>query len=356
MSPSVIAGFPALTADNQIRYDHPEMSTELLFFLVWLHGYCRCFAFRKLVVTQNPNESHILIGKSITITCSWNITDSRRIRVEWRKCSNLQTCDDNGTLLSSGLWSPNKTTTPMPITKEKAVMTLESITKEDEGLYVCKVISEIPTLNTGHGNGTQLHVDDKPKSGNGWFAIICILPVVIIVGYFICKRKKRPKRRILQKTEQESSELHHLGENNDENADEDSSSNSVTWAISTVYESFDYFAMKNNYEKSAASSEKRGAHPSDSATHPGDPAVCPGGFSTHHGDPAVCPSDSTTHHGDPAVCPSDSTTYHGDPAVCPGDPSTCSEQPTECSDGADACSDKLTACSNHKKEECKNED
>ncbi|XP_072263242.1 uncharacterized protein [Pyxicephalus adspersus] len=165
----------------------------IFWFYFAFHLSFHRFASGKLMVTQNPNESHIPKGKSITITCCWNITDSRRIRVEWRKCSNLQTCDDNGTVLSSGLWSPNKTTTLISITKDKAVLTLESITKEDEGLYVCKIISEIPTLNTGQGNGTQLHVNDKPIPFPLWylyFTILIIIPILITVYCCFYRWKK----------------------------------------------------------------------------------------------------------------------------------------------------------------------
>ncbi|XP_077333942.1 uncharacterized protein LOC143975431 [Lithobates pipiens] len=303
------------------------MSMELLLFLVWIHVYCRYFVFGKLITTQVLNEHK---GESVTLTCTWNITDAQRIRVEWRKHNKLHPLDDNGTLLSTVLWThPNNKTTytlmnqnrsSYVITNDTAMMTLESITEEDEGRYVCIILSEIPTLVILQENGTLLKVNNNKSDGDsqtlkyGLLALICVFPVVIIVGYLIWKRKKRPKRRILQKTEQESMELHHLdGDNND--ADESSSSsNSVTWAISTLYESFDYFSMKNKDEKSAESSDKHAAFSNGPAASSSDPAAC---------------------------C--------NDPATCSDDNAACYEQITACSTGATICPDKPDACSDEKR-------
>lgn len=302
------------------------MSMELLLFLVWLHVYCRYFVFGKLMITHVPNELKIHKGESVNMTCRWNITDAQRIRVEWRKYNKSHPWDDNGTLLSSGLWTqPNNTTifivmnqnrSSYVITNDTAMMTLESITEEDEGLYVCKIVSEIPTLITVQGNGTLLHVHNNESDGDFQTLIhcllplICIFPVVIIVGYLIWKRKKRPKRRILQKTEQESMELHHLDGDNNDVDESSSSSNSVTWAISTLYESFDYFAMKNKDEKPAESSDKDAAFSNGPAASSSDPAAC-------SDDPATCSDDN-------AACYEQITAFSTEATICPDKPAACS--------------------------------
>ncbi|XP_040191331.1 uncharacterized protein LOC120924431 isoform X2 [Rana temporaria] len=213
------------------------------------------------------------------------------------------------------------------ITKDTAMMTLESITEDDEGLYVCKIVSEFPTLISGQGNGTLLHNHNNKSEGgsqpliHGLLPLICVFLVVIIVGYLIWKRKKRPKRRILQKTEQESMELHHLDGDNIDADESSSSSNSVTWAISTLYESCDYFAMKNKDEKPAESSDKLAAFSNGHAATSSDPAAC-------SDDPANCSDD---------------------PATCSDDHDACYEQITACSTGATMCPDKPAACSDEKR-------
>lgn len=140
------------------------------------------FVFGKQIVTQVPNEIHIRKGESVTLTCRWNITDAERIRVEWRKRHKLHLWDDNGTQLSNCVWThPNNTTTytqmnqnrsSCAITNDTAMMTLESITEEDEGLYVCKMVSEIPTLISGQGNGTLLHNYNNKSEGKRTYLLL----------------------------------------------------------------------------------------------------------------------------------------------------------------------------------------
>ncbi|XP_073468402.1 uncharacterized protein [Aquarana catesbeiana] len=162
------------------------------------------FVFGKLMITQVPNELNIHKGESVTLTCRWNITDVQRIRVEWRKYNKSHPWHDNGTLLSTGLWThPNNTTifivmnqnrSSYVITNDTAMMTLESITEEDEGLYVCKTVSEIPTLYIVQGNGTLLQVhNNKPdvsdlvKFWYLYFIFLIIIPKLITM--YCCWKK-----------------------------------------------------------------------------------------------------------------------------------------------------------------------
>ncbi|KAM5191450.1 transmembrane and immunoglobulin domain-containing protein 2 [Mantella aurantiaca] len=325
----------------------------------------KSFTFGDLIVTQDPKELNLTTGDSVTMTCSWNITDARRIRVEWKKNQKLQTWDENGTLLLTGLWtSPDNLTTftllnqnrsSYRITKDTAVVTLESITEEDEGLYVCKVVFEIPELKYGQGNGTKLRVTNGSSPRHGLWAIICVFPVAILVGWFICRRKKRPKKRILQKTEQESMELHHLQED-DNNNDADgsgSSTNSVTWAISTVYESFDYFAIKNKDEKSTASSDKHATCSDDPAVY--DQITACSDQITGSVKVTACYDQQTPCYDQITACP-DQITGSVKVTACYDQHTTCYDQITACYNGADTCFDKPAACSDSKKEKCKNMD
>ncbi|XP_073466556.1 uncharacterized protein [Aquarana catesbeiana] len=178
------------------------------FYLTLLLSF-QYFVFGKLMITQVPNELEIHKGESVNMTCRWNITDAQRIRVEWRKYNKSHPWDDNGTLLSSGLWThPNNTTifivmnqnrSSYIITNDTAMMTLESITEEDEGLYVCKIVSEIPTLITVQGNGTLLHVHNNNSDDSLWylyFIILLIIPILITV--FCCFHRWKKEKELFQ--------------------------------------------------------------------------------------------------------------------------------------------------------------
>ncbi|XP_068123482.1 uncharacterized protein [Hyperolius riggenbachi] len=233
-----------------------------------------------MLVSQDPNNVTHHPGDTATVTCRWNHTSARRIRVNWTKYSPSE--EENGTELSSGLWPSQKNTTTMDhnrssctatnnrvsctVTNDTSVMTLHPVTENDNGLYICHITIEIPVLDAGQGNGTRLHVFhfQGPSGGvnQATWAILCILPAVIIfvLGWFFYNRKKRPKRKIYQtKTEQESLEIRNVDQDNVDADESASSTNSVQWAISTVYESFDYFAMKNNDQKPETCSDAHAA-------------------------------------------------------------------------------------------------
>lgn len=105
-------------------------------------------------------------------------------------------------------------------------------------------------------------------------------------------------------------EFHHLDGDNNDVDESSSSSNSVTWAISTLYESFDYFAMKNKDEKPAESSDKHSAFSNGPAASSSDPAAC-------SDDPATCSDDN-------AACYEQITAFSTEATICPDKPAACS--------------------------------
>ncbi|XP_077333941.1 uncharacterized protein LOC143975430 [Lithobates pipiens] len=177
------------------------------FYLTLLLSF-KYFVFGKLITTQVLNEHK---GESVTLTCRWNITDAQRIRVEWRKHNKLHPLDDNGTLLSTVLWThPNNKTTytlmnqnrsSYVITNDTAMMTLESITEEDEGRYVCIILSEIPTLVRLQENGTLLHVHNNKSdvSDSLWYLyFITLLIIPILITVLCCFHRWKKQKELFQ--------------------------------------------------------------------------------------------------------------------------------------------------------------
>ncbi|KAG8591382.1 hypothetical protein GDO81_000153 [Engystomops pustulosus] len=224
-------------------------------------------AMGAITVIQNPYILNVTIGDTARISCHWTRGDVSRVRVQWRKYISSPG-EENGTVLCSLLRTMdgnnpeerknNKIICKM--TTNTTILTIEETTKEDAGLYVCEFTIEIPKLMKDTGDGTWLYVQDKGSS-NPWFALsgLLIFPLAVLITYIVCRSKKKKSKKIPQRRRQEHVELNQMHHDADEAEEDSSSSNSVQWAVSTLYESFDYFAMKPPDNKAAASSTSNSA-------------------------------------------------------------------------------------------------
>ncbi|XP_050804011.1 uncharacterized protein LOC127048319 isoform X2 [Gopherus flavomarginatus] len=179
-----------------------------------------CFGYlangtNELTISQTPSEIKVSTGMSAEITCSWKNNEMvQRFRVTW-KIEHLTCKEGTNRELSSKLYYTANATH-----KDKTVLKIEAVKKNDTGTYFCEITTEIPFMKKGLGNGTTLIVEEKVPE------------------------RRTHEERTLQFTE--------LDEGNEVNEAEErklSSSNSSEWAISTLYESLDYFAMKQDEDK-----------------------------------------------------------------------------------------------------------
>ncbi|CAN2388580.1 hypothetical protein PRIEUP_LOCUS16526 [Pristimantis euphronides] len=216
----------------------------------------------KINITQYPHNLTISNGNTVKMTCQWNSEDDQQVRVQWRKQS-ISTGEENGTLLCTVRWTEQgskevvNNTSTCNLTNNTAMLTIDRVTEEDHGIYVCEVIIEIPKLVKGRGDGTQLLVQGynsgSPKEIS-LVGVVAIFPILALTVYFLYKRNKENSKKMSEKNKQEHIELTQRHQEDAAVAEEDSSStNSVTWAVSTLYESFDYFALKNPHDKAATS-------------------------------------------------------------------------------------------------------
>ncbi|KAM4053447.1 cytotoxic T-lymphocyte protein 4-like [Anomaloglossus baeobatrachus] len=154
-------------------------------------------------ITQEPRTLTLPKMDTARISCHWTDEGARQVRVEWRKQIS-STGEDNGTVLCSVLKTEQHRNSSVrnnnitcSVTNNTALLTIEGVTEDDGGRYICKVTGEIPKLYKAEGNGTQLYVQD---SNNGVFVLdirflyltaILIIPILIVVCCLYCKRKKK---------------------------------------------------------------------------------------------------------------------------------------------------------------------
>ncbi|XP_015200297.1 uncharacterized protein [Lepisosteus oculatus] len=121
------------------QFDKPLfwIISHLFLFHINASGY-------SLIVTQNPTEVDIHLKTSVSLSCQWTTNSSaQKVRVIWYKtdqpANELQTVVLNGT---------ERTNT----------FSLKISRSNDSGVYICKVIVEIPLFLQQQGNGTQVFV------------------------------------------------------------------------------------------------------------------------------------------------------------------------------------------------------
>ncbi|XP_056411060.1 uncharacterized protein LOC130353761 isoform X2 [Hyla sarda] len=235
------------------------------------NGILENMALGKMNITQEPTLN-TTEGNISRISCHWNSEDDEQVRVQWRKYIS-STEDENGAALCSVRTEQsnysevrnNKIT--CNVANNTAQLTIEGVKEDDGGLYVCEVIIEIPRLNKAKGSGTRLNVQQKNegpplKSKAPYSAIVVIFPILMaLTAYFLCKRKKKKFKKIPQKRRQQHVELHQIHQDAAKAEEDSNSSDSVTWALSTLYESFDYFAIRKPGDNTAAISTSNLARP-----------------------------------------------------------------------------------------------
>ncbi|XP_030048452.1 uncharacterized protein LOC115462595 isoform X2 [Microcaecilia unicolor] len=240
----------------------------------------------RLNVTQTPTEIRVHEENSTEISCSWDIKEAERIKVEWYKKS-VNVSEDNGIFLLSSycLYYKNGTITDLNSTYElrsdnrihfsgtienKTAFKIKSVNKNDTGMYYCEVTIEIPppyVKMQGNGttvfvemkDGTTVFVEMKDKDKNDaeeknykFMGLLLILPVLILPGYFYYKKKQRIKNEAPKGNPDEQGRLQCVEvnelyeEKNDADRENSSSSDSEKWVVSTFYESIDYFTVKNH--------------------------------------------------------------------------------------------------------------
>ncbi|XP_073430856.1 uncharacterized protein [Dendrobates tinctorius] len=225
-------------------------------------------------ITQQPGTLNLSKSETAMICCNWTSNYAYQVRAEWRKQISSNG-EDNGTVLCSVLKSENNSSssvrnnrTTCNVTNNTTLLTIEGVTEDDGGRYVCKVTWEIPALDKAEGNGTQLYVHDGNSGGLQIhipaIGVTAIFPFLALAAYCAYKRRKQKSEKIPQRRRQEHGELNQIHQNEAESEEEDSSGHSVQWAESSLYESFDYFAIRNPDDKAAASSTANLAKPKSS--------------------------------------------------------------------------------------------
>ena len=98
-----------------------------------------------LTVLQSSRLS-LTKGETATIQCSWK-GSLNNTKVKWLK---------NETVIGGDVKRTNISTQ-----KNLSVLVIHNVSSEDSGLYVCKVIQDIPNLRSYIGAGTQLTVNSE---------------------------------------------------------------------------------------------------------------------------------------------------------------------------------------------------
>ncbi|XP_051474357.1 uncharacterized protein LOC127384274 isoform X2 [Apus apus] len=193
-----------------------------------------------------PTKIHLSIGDYTEITCIWE-KSVMRYRVSWY----LVNKENITKTVSSKLSYVSNVAC-----ERKDVLVIESANKNDTGFYYCEIIIEIPFCKKIRGNGTTVIVEEKEVHSlkKRDLEILAIVPVLVAVGSLcLCyKKKQRSKlsgsaqwRRHQEEQMLEAAEIHGPNESTSEVAEENSSCNSVKWAVSTLYESLDFFANES---------------------------------------------------------------------------------------------------------------
>ncbi|KAM6361769.1 uncharacterized protein FN964_004048 [Alca torda] len=199
-----------------------------------------------ITVTQTPTKIHLSVGEYTEITCVWDKSAYLRYRVSWYLVDReiTKTVSSKLCYVSNGTF------------ESKDVLVIKSANVNDTGFYYCEIIIEIPFCKKVSGNGTTLIVEEKEAHSltKRDLAIWAVVPFLVAVGsLYLCYKKKQcskhsgsaqlPVQAGRRQEEQmlEIVELHGRNEPTNEAAEENSSCNSVEWAVSTLYESLDSF-------------------------------------------------------------------------------------------------------------------
>ncbi|XP_014750662.1 PREDICTED: uncharacterized protein LOC106865250 [Sturnus vulgaris] len=217
-------------------------------------------------VIQTPTNINLSVGDYTEITCIWEKA-IERYRASWYFVSKENITKN----ISSQLFYSANTTH-----ENKDVLVIKSASLNDTGFYYCEIIIEIPVLKKLLGNGTTVIVEEKaahPLERRYLEAWGVLLFLVAAGSLYLCYKKKQlstlsgaaqlPVLTGQHEQEQmlEMEELHGRNESTREAAEENSTCNSVEWAVSTLYESPEIFCneSRGKDDKSTATIVSNGA-------------------------------------------------------------------------------------------------
>ncbi|XP_066576160.1 transmembrane and immunoglobulin domain-containing protein 2 [Amia ocellicauda] len=213
----------------------------------------------KIYIMQSPHKITVRQAESVQMLCCWETDlDLERIRVEWWKDRNrIKSSFHN---IKNGSTEVNLNKCVFSISRNCSKLTISKVSKNDTGKYLCKAIIEIPKFITAEGSGTNLTVEAAENIKTDALivtitAIITSLAVVfLLLGVSLLwyyKRKTHHPAVSPGSTGAGTGERHEveLGEkealNEAAEGSTDSSRGSTQWALSSIYESFDYFAVQD---------------------------------------------------------------------------------------------------------------
>ncbi|XP_078400132.1 uncharacterized protein LOC144681870 [Cetorhinus maximus] len=197
----------------------------------------------RIEVSQFPSEIEAVEGKSINMECSCEgDRHVEGIRVDWSKDSKwiINATSSNCTI--NPVYDNRLSCT---INKTKAKLTIKSIAQEDAGLYLCKLYIEIPPpVRRGSGNGTKLTVRAKNKANNRPELGALLLLVILVAVILYYKKRQKSQRNSMMPADAVREEIHEENHEDEGNEENSSSRGPSQWVASSLYESFDYFAIK----------------------------------------------------------------------------------------------------------------
>ncbi|XP_069650228.1 uncharacterized protein [Haliaeetus albicilla] len=211
---------------------------------------CLATGPNNLTVIQTPTKIHLSVGDYAEITCIWE-KSVVRYRVSWY----LVNKENITKTTSSKLFYVSNVTH-----ESKDVLVIQSANVNDTGFYYCEIIIEIPFCKKVCGNGTTVIVEEKEADSlkKIHLTIWAIIPFLVAVGsLFLCYKTKLHSKlfgsaqlpvaagRHREEQMLEAAELQGGNKSTSEAAEENSSCNSAEWAVSTLYESLDFFCNES---------------------------------------------------------------------------------------------------------------
>ncbi|XP_041926511.1 uncharacterized protein LOC121690156 [Alosa sapidissima] len=218
---------------------HDHQCCLLLFFLfVQVHFLAGTNVdFR---VLQSPPNLTLSKGETAEMKCSWNGPKNISRKGSWYKDKTIEKISSISK--RTIILSQNNSST----------LVIHNVSSNDSGLYVCKVIQDIPKLITNFGKGTQLTVNsqtktstenqegvENPENDKNGLPLQLTVSLAVVVGLlvfsapFIICRLKRAGNNVIREAPIESEEHREEVESSS-----NSSRGSTQWCQVPVYEAY----------------------------------------------------------------------------------------------------------------------
>ncbi|KAJ8008059.1 hypothetical protein DPEC_G00100840 [Dallia pectoralis] len=201
-----------------------------------------------VVVTQSPHKVTVPEGETVQFQCCWN-KNLTRVTVNWK--SNVT---NTSALVNSSQCQNSASGQNVSCCLN---LTISNLNRNDSGIYICIVSSEIPVLIQSAGNGTHLTVitardhgsqdqQDKPPLHSSIIDLLVLLPPLLAL---LCLyRLKRKQGDVSGKTSMVIYQTHDYEELREaaEPTPVSSSRGTTGWCQVQLYESLDYLAIPTN--------------------------------------------------------------------------------------------------------------